>query len=288
VRFAEVSRQAITELGVTFFTGATGSGDFVGRITTQQFSGPNFDPGGGSPGQGGLTFSDFLNLFVFNTRHNIGAVLKALESKGYLQSLAEPNLIAYNGREASFLAGGEIPVPIVQGSQGLASVTVAYKEFGVRLSFTPTIIGDMIHLVVKPEVSALDFSNGVTLSGFRIPALTVRRAETEVELRDGQSFAIAGLLNNTAQDDTQAIPLLGSLPIIGNLFRSKAERKQRTELLVLITPHLVRPLEADELPTLPVAPGRFLPGSEGIGSELKGGGGAIDAPTPAGPGTTRR
>ena len=278
VRFAEVNRQALQELGVNFFTGPAGNGDYVGRVTTQQFAAPSFDSAGGAPGTGTLTFSDFLNLFLFNTKHNIGGVLKALQTKGYLQSLAEPNLIAYNGKEASFLAGGEVPVPVVQGSQGLAAVTVVYKEFGVRLSFTPTIAGDMIHLQVKPEVSTLDYTNGVSLNGFRIPALSVRRAETEVELRDGQSFAIAGLLNNISQNDVSSVPLLSSLPIIGNLFKSKAERKQRTELLVLITPHLVRPLDPDEVPALPTETGRFLPAAEGIGREFEGGGGTVDAP----------
>src|SRR5207342_1024622 len=137
----------------------------------------------------------------FSKREGIGGVLKALESKGNFQSLAEPNLIAYNGQEASFLAGGEFPVPFVSGSAG--TVSVVFKEFGVRLTFKPTIAGDVIRLHVKPEVSSLDFANGVTLAGFRIPALIVRRAETEVELRDGQSFAIAGLLDNVTQTDTQ-------------------------------------------------------------------------------------
>lgn len=291
VRVAEVNRQALMELGLSLFTSATGKEGYVARSTTQQFAAPNFDeltsvinPDGTRNDSGRLTFSDFLNLFVLSRKHDLGAVLRAMQGKGFLQSLAEPNLIAYNGREASFLAGGEIPIPIVQGSQGLASVTVAYKEFGVRLSFTPTIAGDMIHLLVKPEVSALDFTNGVTLNGFRIPALSVRRAETEVELRDGQSFAIAGLLNNISQDDVAAVPLLGSLPIIGPLFKSRAERKQQTELMVLITPHLVRPLDPDEVPALPTQPGDFLPGAEGIGGGLEGGGGTVDAPAAAGAG----
>ena len=139
-----------------------------------------------------------------------------------------------------------------------AAVTVVYKEFGIRLNFTPTIAGDVIRLQVKPEVSSLDFANGVTLSGFRIPALTTRRAETDVELRDGQSFAIAGLMNNIAQSDRQAIPILSSLPIVGALFKSRSIRQQKTELMVLITPHLVRALNPDEVPTLPTAPQDFI------------------------------
>jgi pilus assembly protein CpaC len=252
VRFAEVSRAAMKELGINLFLHAQ---RFSGRSTTQQFAAPDFDEAGGKLGT--MVLSDFLNLFFFDRKEGIGGVVKALESKGYFQSLAEPNLIAYNGQEASFLAGGEFPVPIVQGATG--TVSVMFKEFGVRLTFKPTIAGDTIRLHVRPEVSALDFNNGVTLQGFRIPALTTRRADTEVELRDGQSFAIAGLLNNVAQDDTSAIPFLSKLPIIGTLFKSKAERAERTELMVIVTPRLVHPLEPDEVPPLPPQPKLFLP-----------------------------
>jgi pilus assembly protein CpaC len=182
--------------------------------------------------------------------------MRALQERGQLQSLAEPNLIAYNNQEASFLAGGEFPIPIVTG---LGQVNVQFKEFGVRLNFTPRIAGDTIRLRVRPEVSTLDFNSGIVLEGIRIPGLITRRAETDVELRDGQSFAIAGLLNNISEDNNSAIPVLGSIPIIGNIFKSKSERAEQTELLVLITPRLVRPLDPDEVPSLPTAPGRFLP-----------------------------
>jgi pilus assembly protein CpaC len=273
VRFAEVNRQALVELGASLFTGANGFQNFVARTTTEQFAAPNFQT---NPSQ--LTFSDFLNLFVFNTKNNLGAVIHALQTKGLLQSLAEPNLIAYNGQEASFLAGGEFPVPVVQGVTG--TVTIVFKEFGIRLNFKPTIAGDMIRLKVRPEVSALDFSNGVTLSGFRIPALTTRRAETDVELRDGQSFAIAGLLDNTSQETRSEVPILSHLPIIGVFFKSKSEQAARTELMVLITPRLVRPLDPDEVPSLPTRPKSFLPPEDAIGQQLQGGGGAVDAPVP--------
>jgi pilus assembly protein CpaC len=166
-------------------------------------------------------------------------------------------------------------VPIVNS---LGQVTVQFKEFGVRLNFTPTIAGDLIRLKVRPEVSELDFNNGVTLEGFRIPALSTRRAETEVELRDGQSFAVAGLIDNTAQTDRAAIPILSQLPIIGALFKSKAERQERTELLVLITPRLVRPLNPDEVPPLPTMPGRFLPPGDELTDKFEGGGGTVDGP----------
>ena len=287
VRFAEVNRRAMTELGVSFFTGPSGYKGYVGRATTQQFPAPEFDglsrteENGQVNVSGELTFSDFLNLFVFNTKYNVGALVKALQSTGFFQSLAEPNLIAYNGQEASFLAGGEIPVPVVQGNTG--SVSVQFKEFGIRLTFTPTIAGDVIRLKVRPEVSTLDFGNGITLSGFRIPALSTRRAETDVELRDGQSFVIAGLLDNITQDATAAVPILSRVPIIGNLFKSKSERAERTELMVLITPRLVRALDPDEVPPLPTRPREFLPAPVGdIGSQLEGGGGTVDAPPASG------
>ena len=274
VRFAEVSRTALRELGASFFTSATGiNNDVLGRVTTQQFSSPNFDNTGNTPK---LTFSDFLNLFLFSQKYDIGMAVRALQNRGLFQSLAEPNLIAYNGQEASFLAGGEIPIPVVQGISN--AVTIQYKEYGVRLHFVPTIAGDMIRLKVAPEVSTLDFPNGITLSGFRIPALSVRRAETDVELRDGQSFAIAGLLNNLSEDTVNEIPGISKLPIIGHLFQSKAVNAQRNELLVLITPRLVRPLNPDEVPPLPTMDQRFLPSSQGIGGQLKGGGGLTDAP----------
>jgi pilus assembly protein CpaC len=138
-------------------------------------------------------------------------------------------------------------------------VTIEYKEFGVRLDFKPTIAGDMIRLKVKPEVSSLDFANGVTVAGFRVPALITRRAETDVELRDGQSFAIAGLLNNSSQDTNDSVPWLSSIPIVGYLFKSKATNQERTELMVLVTPHLVRALNPDEVPPLPTIPNKFLP-----------------------------
>ena len=284
VRFAEVSRQALRELGVSLFTSALGIDNNIGRVTTQQFSAPRFDnlevtkdaDNHVVTKAGDITFSDFLNLFLFNTRYDMGAAIRALQSRGLIQSLAEPNLIAYNGQEASFLAGGEIPIPVVSGLAG--SISIQYKEYGVRLNFTPTIAGDTIRLKVRPEVSTLDFPNGITLSGFRIPALSTRRAETDVELRDGQSFAIAGLLNNLSQDTVDEIPGLARLPIIGHLFQSKATNATRNELMVLITPRLVRPLSPDEVPPLPTLEDRFLPSIEGIGKDLQGGAGAVDAP----------
>lgn len=264
VRVAEVNRRALTELGVSLFTGATGYKDYIARSTTQQFSAPGFENlqrtaanGEVTNLSGDVTFSDFLNLFVMNTKYNVGALIKALQTTGHFQSLAEPNLIAYNGQEASFLAGGEVPIPVVQGIAG--SISVQYKEFGIRLNFRPTIAGDVIRLKVSPEVSTLDFTNGLSLGGYRIPALTTRRATTDVELRDGQSFAIAGLMNNLAQDTRQAVPWLSKVPILGAFFKSKAAVQEQTELMVIVTPHLVRALNPDEVPPLPTSMDRFLP-----------------------------
>ena len=244
VRFAEVSRTALQELGASFFTNILGHDDFVGRLTTQQFAAPDFD------NDEGLVFSDFLNVLAFNTSEDIGVVIKALKTRGLFQSLAEPNLITLNGTEAMFLAGGEYPYPVSQGVGG--AVTVMFKEFGVRLRFTPTIVGpDRIHLKVAPEVSALDFSNAITISGFRVPSITARRMETEVELRDGQTFAIAGLIDNLVTETMSKIPGLGDIPILGLLFKSRAYQKHQTELVVMITPHIIRRDSTGVAPRLP-------------------------------------
>lgn len=272
VRFAEVNRKAVTELSASLFSNRE---KFTGRTSTQQFAAPDYDDK--NAGDDNLTFSDMLNLFFFQRDFGAGAVVKALQSKGNFRSLAEPNLIAYNGQEASFLAGGEFPVPVVQGVTG--TVSILFKEFGVRLRFKPTIAGDVIRLHVRPEVSSLDFSNGVTLQGFRIPSLSTRYAETEVELKDGQSFAIAGLLDNVTQDDRSGIPILSEIPIIGYLFRSKATREQTTELMVLITPRLVQPLNPGEVPPLPTAVKKSGGGDADFGTLLQGAG-LADAPAP--------
>jgi pilus assembly protein CpaC len=239
VRFAEVSRNALQELGVSFFADNKNSRWF-GRTTTQQFAAPYFDKNQPSAAlDDTMVFSDYLNLFLFDAKNSIGAAVRALQSKGVFQSLAEPNLIASNGKEASFLAGGEFPYPVPQGNFG--SFTIHFKEYGVRLTFTPTMVGgDLIHLKLKPEVSSLDFNNAIVIEGFRIPALTSRRTETEVELRDGQTFAIAGLMNNSVLQSMRKVPGLGDIPILGYLFQSKAYQKEQTELVVMVTPHIVR------------------------------------------------
>jgi len=270
VRFAEVSRSAISELGSTFFTSPTGVENTIGRIATPQVPGPTFtelawtkeSSNFGAPvtsASGKINFGDFLNLFFFSQKYDIGVLIRAMQQRGLFQSLAEPNLVAESGKEASFLAGGEFPVPIAQGSGSNLAVSVQFKEFGVRLNFTPTINGDRVHLKVRPEVSTLDFANAVVLSGFRIPALSTRRTETEIELRNGQTFAIAGLLNNQMQSTMQKIPGIGDIPILGYLFRSKVAQKEQTELVVMITPEILANDSVGVTNTLPRTPETFMP-----------------------------
>ena len=256
VRFAEVDRAAVQQLGINIFS--TGFGNTIGRTTTGQFTAPTANqlnsaiPGRLEGFSSQLTLGDLLNIFVFRPDLNLGATIRALQQKNVLQILAEPNLLAMNGREASFLAGGEFPFPVVQSGVGLNAVTIIFKEFGVRLKFTPTLLSDgTIRLKVAPEVSALDFANGLTISGFNVPALSTRRAETEIELRDGQSFAIAGLIDSRLTESASKVPGLGNLPIIGYLFRSRNVNKNNTELLVMVTPKLVKPLAPGQVPTLP-------------------------------------
>ena len=266
VRFAEVDRSAVTQLGINLF--APGLGNTVALSQTGQFGSVNVTKTPASvtstsssttvtPATTTTTVNDFLNLFVARTDINIGAVVKALQQKNLLQILAEPNLIAVNGKEASFLAGGEFPYPIVQPGQGFNAVTIQFREFGVKLKFTPVIMPNgNIHLQVVPEVSQLDFSNALTISGFTIPALSTRRAQTEFELQDGQSFVIAGLMDNRVTNIANKIPGLGDIPILGNFFRSKSLQKNNSELMVLCTVHRVSPTA--QAPVGPKDPQPFL------------------------------
>jgi pilus assembly protein CpaC len=261
VKFAEVDRSALTQLGVNILS--TGAGNQISTTTTGQFGG--FGPQritDAFPSPGGVftsedNINDVLNVFLFRPDIHLGAVVRALQTKNLLQILAEPNLIAVNGKEASFLAGGEFPFPIVQPGAGFTAVTISFKEFGVKLKFTPVIMPNgNIHLKVVPEVSALDFANSVTISGFTVPALSTRRADTEFELRDGQSFVIAGLMDNRVTNLMNKIPGLGDIPILGNLFRSKSAQKSNSELMVLCT---VRRVEASQqAPEGPKNPKPFL------------------------------
>ena len=258
VKFAEVDRSALSQLALNVFS--TGAGNTVGRTTTGQFGSTSFgtinDNGSGRV-SGTTTVGDLLNVFVFRPDIHLGAVIKALETKNLLQILAEPNLIAVNGKEASFLAGGEFPFPIVQPGQGFTAVTIAFKEFGVKLKFTPVIMPNgNIHLRVVPEVSTLDFANALVISGFTVPALSTRRAETEFELKDGQSFVIAGLMDNRVTNIVNKVPGLGDIPILGTLFKSKSFQKSNAELMVLCTARRISP--ATQVPSGPKNPEPFL------------------------------
>ena len=259
VKFAEVDRTAITQMGSNFVS--TGAGNTFGTTSTGQFGGftaPSISTQSASssttgsttttttaPGRttvGSIGLSNVLNLFLFRPDINFGAVIEALQTKNLLQILAEPNLIAVNGKEASFLAGGQFPFPIVQPGQGFTAVTISFKEFGVRLQFKPEIMPNgNIHLHVAPEVSTLDFADALTISGFTIPALSTRKADTEFELQDGQSFVIAGLMDNRVTDVYNKIPGLGDIPILGNFFKSKSVQKSNSELMVLCTVKKVSP-----------------------------------------------
>jgi pilus assembly protein CpaC len=239
VRFAEANKSAIKSFRMQVETlnpqHLNDNGDWIGSY--------NSVPGG--------SFQEgTIDVGLFNANASIEALIRFLQSKGDLRSLAEPNLVTLPGKEASFLAGGEFPYPAVQGGGGNNAVSIVFKEFGIRLRFTPVITRNgSIRLKVAPEVSALDFSNPLIFGGFTIPSLLSRRAETEIEMKDGQYLAIAGLMDNRMQDNMTKIPVLGDIPILGQFFRSKDARQQRTELLVLVSPKLILP--SDNQPPLP-------------------------------------
>ena len=262
VKFAEVDRTKLQQLGFNFFsTGATGT---FGTVGTQQFSAPAPTTVTGSIGStangatASFTLADALNIFAFRPDINLGATIRDLQQKSVLEILAEPNLMALSGQKATFLAGGEFPFPVVQGGTTIGAVTIQFRPFGVRLDFTGTIGSDnTVRLHVTPEVSTLDFTNAVTISGFTVPALSTRRAETEIELKDGQSFGIAGLLDNRAQAQLSKLPGIGDIPILGQLFRSRSVNRSNAELMVMVTPHIVDPLHA--APSAPVPPKTPIP-----------------------------
>jgi pilus assembly protein CpaC len=200
---------------------------------------------------------------------NTMAMIRALQTQGALRELAEPNLIAMDGQQASFLAGGEFPVPVVQGGSDRSNVSIIFKEYGVRLNFKPTIIDeDHIRLELEPEVSTIDFANGVKFDGFIIPALRTRRAKTGVELRDGQSFALAGLLDNNESRTLSKVPVLGDIPVLGALFKSKNFQKNETELMFIVTAQLVKPVNRDDIPQMRGIDG--LKNGSPLGLEPKG------------------
>jgi pilus assembly protein CpaC len=260
VKFAELDRVRELQYGVNLL--AAPGGTQIGS-TTGQFSNGSFNASSSSPStlgsSGTFNITSALSLFAFDPKLNIGAFLKALQSESILQVLAEPNLVTTNGKEASFLVGGEFPVPVVQGGSGAGAVTVQFREFGIRLKFTPLLSDHKtIKIHLQQEVSTLDPSHGVTLNGFVIPALSTRRAETDVELSEGQSFVVAGLVNNQETDTFTKIPVLGSLPILGYLFKTKDETKNRTDLVVLVTPEITEPLGPNDPKPAVYMPKDFL------------------------------
>jgi len=274
VKFAEVDRAALSQLGANLLMP---QGKTLGAISTQQFGPATLNggilptPGAGtavSTSSGATTFtsagfqlSNLLNIFLYNPQLNLAAAIEALQQRNLLEILAEPNLLTESGKEASFVSGGEFPFPVVQGGGAgtLPTVTIQFREFGVRLYFTPILTPEgTIHLKVRPEVSSLDYSNALTFSGYTIPALSTRRVESEMELRDGQSFAIAGLVDNRVTEIADKIPGLGDIPILGKFFQSRSLSKSRTELLVLVTPRIVKPLQSNQVPAPPYYPVPFM------------------------------
>jgi pilus assembly protein CpaC len=279
VKFAEVDRSALSQLGVNLLS--TGAANTIGTTTTGQFGGfgqqqikdtkgvradpqPDvIDPSTGPkhvPFTSQQTINQVLNIFLFRPDIHLGAVIQALQARNVLQILAEPNLMSLNGQKATFLAGGEFPFPIVQPSSGGNSVTIQFKPFGVKLDFTGIVQEDnTLRLHVAPEVSTLDFSNALVISGFTVPAISTRRTETEIELKDGQPFGIAGLLDQRATTLLNKVPGIGDIPILGQLFRSRSINKTNNELVVIVTPHIVDPVHlATTAPAEPKQPVPFL------------------------------
>jgi pilus assembly protein CpaC len=276
VRFAEVNRAAITQLGVNILRNF--GSNMPMSISTQQFSPPGISTTQSVSTNGSTStttssgnqflISDLLNVAVFRPDINLAVFIKALQEENLLEILAEPNLLTESGKEASFLAGGQFPYPVPQasGTSGGTTITIQFKDYGIRLNFTPTLMPDgMIHLKVRPEVSSLDYTNAVQLNGFFIPAIAINSVTSEMDLRDGQSFAVAGLLDNRVTKQLQKIPGIGDIPILGKLFQSEALNKSKNELLIIVTPHIVHPLNANEVPQGPSFPYPFLPSTPGAG-----------------------
>lgn len=258
VHFMSVDRTRERQLGLNIFSlGATNS---IGTVSTGQFSPPTVSSASSSTPTANI--SNDLNVFLFRPDLNLGATLQALENDGLVESLAEPNLLAEDGKEASFLAGGEYPYPMVQGASGGVggAVTIEFKQYGIQLNFIPTITPrGTIRLQIAPSVSALDFADAVTISGFTVPAISIRKVQTEVELKNGQSFVIGGLLNNQETQTFEKIPFIGDIPILGKLFQSIQRTKNNTELVVVVTPEIVPPIPAGQpLPKLHY-PVKFMP-----------------------------
>jgi pilus assembly protein CpaC len=256
IKFAELDRSAASSFAVNLLS--TGAANTIGQTSTGQASSTTPSTIGGGAATT-FTISNALNIFAFRPDLNLGAFVQALEQHNLLQTLDEPTLMTSDGKEASFLVGGEFPIPVLQGGANSGAVTIQFREFGVRLTFTPVITGNNnIRLHVKPEVSALDYTNALSFNGFTIPALSSKKMETNVELGEGQSFVIAGLIDRQVTEALSHIPGLASLPILGNLFKSKSINKSDTELIVMVTPEITMPLQpGDATPGAPT-PRPFL------------------------------
>ena len=275
VRFADVDRNATQDLGWNLFsTGATNS---IGTISTNQYNPPQVSPGGS------LSLTDALNLFIYRHDLNLGATIRALEAKALLQILAEPNVLAMDGKTASFLAGGQFPVPVVTGG-ALSAVSITYRQFGVSLDFLPHITArGTIKLQVTPEVSSLDYANGVVISGFNVPGLNTRKLQTEIELENGQSFVIGGLLDNRMSETLSRIPGLASVPVLGKLFMSRSRTRNHSELLVLVTAEIVRPIPKDQTPPDLYRPYEFMTGKGILDNPPRTPGMDVTGPVPVTP-----
>lgn len=273
VKFAQLDRLREKQFAVNFISGA---GNMLSGATTGQFGTPVTSGTIGSARgstSGSTTISDALNIFAFRPDLNLAAFIKDLQQESILEILAEPNLVTSNGKEASFLVGGEFPVPVLQGGGNAGAVTIMYREFGIRLRFTPIITGNgTIRMHLTQEVSSLDYGNAVTLSGFTIPAMASRKAETEVELGAGQSFAVAGLIDRRDTDVYSRIPGLANLPIFGQLFRSRDHAQNRSDLVMVVTPEITQPLNPGDPSPVPYFPRDFLtpitPAKTGMGATL--------------------
>src|SRR5258708_32097335 len=255
VKFAELDRTATSQFAVNIVS--TGATNTIGQVSTGQFGSTRPDQVGGNSASFSIT--DALNIFAFRPSLNLASFIKALQGRNLLQILAEPNLVTTSGKETSFVVGGECPVPGLQGGSNSGAVTIMFREFGVRLTFNPVVLANnAIRMYVKPEVSTLDFTNSVTLNGFTIPALSTRKMETNIELGEGQTFIIAGLIDNRVVDTVNRLPGLANLPIIGNLFKSKDEKKSRTELVSMVTPEITEPLQPGDAKAMPVMEREFM------------------------------
>lgn len=288
VRFAELNRNALESLGANVVS--TGALNTPGSITTGQFSSPRPQelegaiPGNLAGTQTRFTISDALNVFAFRPDLNLAAFIRALQTQGLLQILAEPNLVTTNGKEASFLVGGEFPIPVVQGGANVGAVTIQFREFGIRLTFLPAVTPNRtIKMMVRPEVSTIDLANALVFQGFTIPALATRRMETHVELGPGQSFVIAGLIDDRVTETLSKIPGLAEIPVLGALFRSRQKNRSKTELVVIVSPEITSPLEAGRPLPGPEMPQPFLPPAVKPGAATKPAGPKVDSKAEARP-----